>query len=148
MRKAVILALGFALTAALAPHGATAACGYTDLPHVSKTLKNANGTVDAVDPGKVDEYSVSLGAGEHYVALVTVGDGDMSVCKSGTLVCHSENPVAPDGCLAEDLEGNPGIGNFLVGPGTFKFQIRHCFGTVCGYPADPGAPVAYALVIV
>jgi hypothetical protein len=163
MRLAGTLAPVIALAVLAAPNEAVAACGFADVPTVSKKMANANGTIDAVDQGKVDRYTLKLSKGEHYLTVWSPGDIDLIVCKrvrhSWRQVCYSHNSAAvPDGCLAEDSEDAlvvQGVGPFLVGPGKFRILLRQCTNTACGYPAlpdpaphDAPVPLPYLLSLV
>lgn len=149
-RRASLLLASAAMTLTLIPHGAQAAgCPTPPGPLVAKTAANANGDQNSVDTGKVNVYTRTFGAGDHYVALVSPGDIDIVVCKvtgsTSTQVCKSDNMGGVDGCLGDEAEGNPGIGDVLHGAGTYKIYVRHCMNLECGYPADaPALPYVIA----
>ena len=150
MRKiSALIAAATALAAFVIPQSASAACGAVLRGTVAKKMKHELVTADAVDPKKTDVYTVTLTAGDHYIAVWSPGDIDLYICKgkSTTPTCTSHNPAAfPDACAASDLEGNPGMGAPIRGPGTFKIHVQHCTSAACGYEDVP-APLPYVLFV-
>lgn len=140
----MLVAASFAI-----PQTASAACGPIQSGTVAKQMKQQYVTADAVDAGKTDVYTVTLSAGDHYIAVWSPGDIDLYICKgtSTTPVCQSHNAAAtPDGCLAAGLGSWPGVGAPVPGPGTFKIHVQHCTTADCGYEDVP-APLPYTLFV-
>jgi hypothetical protein len=122
-------------------------------------------TADVVANNRVDRYTVKLPAGLTHVVVTSPGDVDLNVCKKVRTkvrtkvgkkvrtkvrtdwkkVCESTNPPPmSDACGAEGLSGWPGVGEYVVGPGTFRIEVLHCLSVECGIPETP-APLPYVL---
>ncbi|HEV8360584.1 MAG TPA: hypothetical protein VGR28_09035 [Candidatus Thermoplasmatota archaeon] len=125
---------------------ATGASPVTDLGGTgafafSTTLTPANGFGAAAgDEGNPIKFSMTLGAGEHYIVAAQVGDVDMVVCSPGAALnrhaCSMGNVMpVPESCLLS-IPGNPGSGTPIIGPGDFILYAYYCSGVACGYPAD------------
>jgi len=148
-----MLRVGCVLLSVLAafPYGSTqaaATCGF-GVSTVKKVLDDGN-AAELVEEDKADVYTVKLGAGEHYVELLSPGDVDLKACKKSkigwTQVCESTNPGGWDLCIAEGLDGWPGAGPPLKGPGTFQIHVLHCMASECGLPKS-GAPLPYVISV-